>query len=67
MCGPIWPFLLMYGSHDMRHIGFPQVDDSQRDPRKMGRHGIGVYRSVLVQNYCMYVFKLCFKYVKGLV
>ena len=20
--GPMWPFLLMYGSHDMRHTGF---------------------------------------------
>ena len=24
--GPTWPFLLIYGSHDMRHTGFPQVD-----------------------------------------
>ena len=22
MYGPTWPFLLMYGSHDMRHTGF---------------------------------------------
>ena len=22
MCGPTWPFLLMYGSHDMRHTSF---------------------------------------------
>ena len=28
----------MYGSHDMRHIGFPQVNGGQRDPREMGRH-----------------------------
>ena len=38
MYGPKWPFLLMYGSHNMRHIGFPQVDDGQRDPRDLGRH-----------------------------
>ena len=41
MYGPTWPFLLMYGSHDMRHAGFrrfPQVDGGQRDPRKLGRH-----------------------------
>ena len=38
MCRPMWPFLLMNGSHDMRHTGFPQVDDGQRDPREMGRH-----------------------------
>ena len=30
--GPTWPFLLMYGSHDMGHTGFPQVDSGQRDP-----------------------------------
>ena len=28
----------MYGSHDIRHIGFSQVDGGQRDPREMGRH-----------------------------
>ena len=40
MCRPMWPFLLMYGSHDMRHIGFSQVDSGQRDPREMGAsHG----------------------------
>ena len=25
--------LLMYGSQDIRHTGFPQVDSGQRDPR----------------------------------
>ena len=34
--GPMWPFLLMYGSHDMRHTSFPQVDGGQRDPRDRG-------------------------------
>ena len=38
--GPKWPLLLMYGSHDMRHIGFPQVDSGQRDPRNLGCHGM---------------------------
>ena len=28
----------MYGSHDMRHTGFSQVDGGQRDPRELGRH-----------------------------
>ena len=23
--GPTWPFLLMYGSHDMRHTGFRRL------------------------------------------
>ena len=30
--GPTWPFLLMYGSHDMRHTGFPQVDGLSTGP-----------------------------------
>ena len=29
MYDPMWAFLLMYGSHDMRRIGFPQVDGGQ--------------------------------------
>ena len=36
--GPTWSFLLMYGSHDMRHTGFSQVDGGQRDPWESGRH-----------------------------
>ena len=28
--------LLTYGSHDMRHTGFPQVDGGQRIPRDRG-------------------------------
>ena len=36
------PFLLMYGSHDMRHTGFPQVDGGQWDPREMGRHTVAL-------------------------
>ena len=39
LCRPMWPFLL-YGSHDMRHTGFSQVDGGQRDPREMGRHSL---------------------------
>ena len=31
LCRPMWPFLLMYESHDMRYISFPQVDGGQRD------------------------------------
>ena len=34
--GQTWPFLLMYGSHGMRHTGFLQVDGGQRDPRDKG-------------------------------
>ena len=38
MYGPKWPFLLMYGFHDMRHTGFPRVDGLSTDPRDLGRH-----------------------------
>ena len=30
-----WPFLLMYGSHDMRH-SFPQVDGLSTGPLGFG-------------------------------
>ena len=40
MYGPKWPFLLMYGSHNMRHTGFPQVDELSTDPRDLGRHSL---------------------------
>ena len=38
MCRLMWSFLLMYGSHDMRHTGFPQVDGGKRDSRELGHH-----------------------------
>ena len=38
MYGPDVAILLMYGSHHMRHTGFPKVDDGQWDPREMGLH-----------------------------
>ena len=36
MYGPKWPFLLMYKSHDMGHIGILQVDGGQRDTLGFG-------------------------------
>ena len=39
MYGPKWPFLLMYGSHDMRH-GIPQVDELSTGPLGSRRHNI---------------------------
>ena len=36
MYGPKWPFLLMYGSHDMRHTGFLQVDGLSTDLPRFG-------------------------------
>ena len=38
MYGPDVTILLIYGSHDMRHISFPQVDGGQRDPRVGASH-----------------------------
>ena len=38
MYGSKWPFLLMYGSHDMRHTGFPRVNRLSTDPRDLGCH-----------------------------
>ena len=32
--------LLMYGSHDMRHTGFPRVDGLSKDPQESGRHSL---------------------------
>ena len=46
MYGPKWPFLLMYGSHDMRHSGIPQVDRSSTDPREMGHSQLGIKAKV---------------------
>ena len=36
MCRPKWPFLHMYGSHDMRHVEFRGLTGSQRTPRFWG-------------------------------
>ena len=36
MYGPKLPFLFMYGSHDMRHIGIPRVDGLSTGPPGFG-------------------------------
>ena len=36
ICRPKWPFLHMYGSHDMRHVDFRELTGSQRTPRVWG-------------------------------
>ena len=38
MYGPKWPFLLLYGSHDMRYTDFPQVDGLSTNPQDLGGH-----------------------------
>ena len=42
MYGPKWPFLLMYGSHDMRHTGIPRVDGGQRDTSRFRASQFGI-------------------------
>ena len=32
VCRPKWPFLHMYGSHDVRHVDFRGLTGSQRTP-----------------------------------
>ena len=38
--GPTWPYLLMYGSHDMRHTGFRRLTVVNGTPRDLGRHTV---------------------------
>ena len=40
MYGPKGPFLLRYGSRDMRRIDFSRVDGLSTDPRFLGRHSL---------------------------
>ena len=42
MYGPKWPFLLMYGSHDMRHTGFSRVDWLSMGPPGFGVSQLGI-------------------------
>ena len=47
MYGPNVTILFMYGSHDMRHTCFLQVDGGQRDPWDLGHH---TFTSVIDMN-----------------
>ena len=38
MCRPKWSFLLMYGSHDMRHTVFHRLTVVKGTPRDLGCH-----------------------------
>ena len=51
MYGPKWLFLLMYGSHDRRHTGFPRVNGGQRDPRDLRRYNISTCKALIVAPY----------------
>ena len=46
--GPTWPFLLMFGSHDMRHIGFLRLTVVNETP---GFWGVtNIFCNPLLQN-----------------
>ena len=51
--GPKWPFLLMYGSHDMRHIGFRGLTSCQRDPRDSRRHNKSIIEGFI------FILRIC--------
>ena len=38
--GPTWPYLPMYGSHDMRHTGFRRLTVVNGTPRDFGHHSL---------------------------
>ena len=71
MYKPMWPFVLIYGSHDMRHTGFPQVDGGQRDPRELGRHPTNLLRQVIrcsfnqIINQCTSIFGTNNRFMKS--
>ena len=53
MYGPKWPFLLRYGSRDMRRIDFPRVDGLSTDPWVLGRHNFTATKPIEQrQNTC---------------
>ena len=43
MCRPMWPFLLMYGSHNRRYIGFRRLTVVNETPRDLRRHKIFLF------------------------
>ena len=43
MYRPMWPFLLMYGSHDMRHIGFRRLTVVNGPPKIGASHKINCF------------------------
>ena len=54
MYGPTWPFLLMYGSHDMRHTSFRRLTVVNEPPGFLGRHkfyenGVGLESTRVVE------------------
>ena len=56
--GPYWVILLMDGSYDIRHTGFPQVDGGQRDPQDLGCHSNNMFDNCCLMNVniCMLIY-----------
>ena len=44
--GPKWPFLLMYGSHDVRHTGILRVDELSTRHPGFGASQLGIRAKV---------------------
>ena len=63
MYGPKWPFLLMYMSHDMRHI-FRRLTGGQRDTPGLGRHRF-LYKSTRTNRIIIItLFQQVFRLIK---
>ena len=54
--GLTWPFLLMFGSHDMRHIGFRRLTVVNETPENWGVivlfiHGLPSFRFETLKDF----------------
>ena len=58
--GPMWPFLLMYGSHYMRHAGFRRLTVVNGTPGKWG-----VTENIEIQQNTLISIGKDPKYVRG--
>ena len=57
MYEPKWPFLLMYGSHNMRHTSFPWVDGLSTAPGIWGVIGwVDLSPTMMDPAWCMCLF-----------
>ena len=64
MYGPTWPFLLMYGFHDMRHIGFRRLTVVNGTP---GDRGVTMFESdkIMLTKNDAFVGKGCHTPIPG--
>ena len=52
MCGPGWDILLMFGSHNMRHVGFRRLTVVNGTPR------IGASHNLCGQFFCVLLLEI---------